>query len=211
MLMPSLISCLECGNAFAGPGHFDHHIFAANFFPQAARFRQRALGIAGEIRRHFEADVSIAALGAVVDRTQHVGGILNVADGEHLVAAFGIEIGSRFQRIQQVCVVVTVRDRFFEDRGVRSDSAQPVFVDQALQVAAGDEVAANIVEPYRLAKFLQIFQMVDALCAFYNSSRLHNFSFKTLSAGFSLTTEDRRLVTAIFRWLPGPPRLRAPG
>src|SRR5208282_686990 len=81
---------LEGGNALGGAGNFDHHILAGHGFPQPPRLRNRALGVASEIGRDFKADVSVAAFGADVNRTQEIGSILNVADGENLVAGLGI-------------------------------------------------------------------------------------------------------------------------
>ncbi len=62
MLMPSLMSLLEGRDAFGGAGNLDHHILAAHGLPQSARFFQRALGVAGEVRRDFQADIAIAPL-----------------------------------------------------------------------------------------------------------------------------------------------------
>jgi hypothetical protein len=43
-----------------------------------------------------------------------------------------------------------------EDRGVRRDTGNPVLVDQALQFAAFDQGAREVVEPDRLAVLLEL-------------------------------------------------------
>ena len=53
---------LDCRDALGGAGNLDHHILAPDRLPQPARFFDRALGVAGEVGRDFEADVSVAPL-----------------------------------------------------------------------------------------------------------------------------------------------------
>src|SRR5262245_4243954 len=49
------------------------------------------------------------------------------------------------------CVVVAAVDGLFEDRGGRGDAAEAVLVDEAFELAAGDQAAPDEVEPHRLA------------------------------------------------------------
>ena len=95
MLMPSLMQLLDRRDALSGAGNLDHHIVAADCFPQPARLLDRALGVAREIRRYFEADVAVTTLRAFIHRPQNIRSVLDVANGENLVAPLGIEIGSR--------------------------------------------------------------------------------------------------------------------
>ena len=62
----------------------------------------RLLRLVREIGRDFEAHVSIAALGLVVDGAQCIGSILNVANGELLVDSFGVEIAALLEFPQRL-------------------------------------------------------------------------------------------------------------
>ena len=86
MLMPSPRSLLDGGQSLGRAGDFDHYVLAAHGLPQAAGFVDRLLGFVREIGRNFEADISVAGVRAVVNAAKRVGGVLNVADGELLVA-----------------------------------------------------------------------------------------------------------------------------
>ncbi len=138
---------LECRDAFGRAGNLDHYILATDGLPQPARFFERALGVAGEIGRDFEADVAVAALRAVVHRPQNIGGILNVADGENFVAPLASRSVRERKRVQQIVVKRAAGDGLLEDGRVGGHAAQAVFVDQALQFAAGEQVAADVVQP----------------------------------------------------------------
>src|SRR5262249_24597362 len=51
-----------------------------------------------------------------------------------------------------------------------------VFLDQTLQFAARDEIAAYVVEPNRLCKFKEIFQRIDSFRGSQYARRLHAVS-----------------------------------
>ena len=84
---------------------------------------------------------------------------MNVADRELLVQRLRIE-RSRVRRFEDLLVIGASGDGLFEDRRVGGHAAQAVFIDQAAQLAAGDQAAANVVEPHRLAEDLQRAQPV---------------------------------------------------
>src|SRR5437667_3963536 len=151
---------LEGGDALAGARNFDHHVLAAHVFPQPSRFLNCALRVAGEIGRDFQADISVASLSALVDGAENVGSVLNVANRQYLVASLGVEVGSRLQGLQQFGVVGAAGDRFLEDRWIRGDTTKSVLVDQALEFAAGDELAANVVQPDGLSEILELFEWI---------------------------------------------------
>ena len=96
-------------------------------------------------------------MGFVVHRTQQVGNVLNVANGDNLITVFGIEIGTILQRSQNVCIVCAACNRFLEDRRIRGHPAQTVALDEALEFAAGNQVAADVIEPDGLAKLQKVF------------------------------------------------------
>ncbi len=112
-------------------------------------------------------------LRAFVDRTKYVGGILNIADRENFVTALGIEIGARLQGSEQIVVQRAAGNCLFEDGRVRRHAAQSIFRDQTLQFAAGKQVAADVVQPNRLAEFQKIFERVGGFSGIENSSGLH--------------------------------------
>ena len=81
---------LDGRNALLGTGHLDHHIRPVHQLPEPAGLVNRSLGVAPYIGGHFEAHVTVAALGLVVDRTQNVRGVLDVGNGEALEDRGGI-------------------------------------------------------------------------------------------------------------------------
>src|SRR5581483_4076579 len=173
---------LKRGNTFRSARHLDHDIRPAYRIPQAARFLQRAWRVVRQIRRDLQADVSIPPLSLVVNRAQHVSSILDVADGQQFIAGLRIQVSPRVQRSQKVRVVGTACNGFFEDRGIRGHAAQPIFFDKALQFAAGEQLPADVVQPYRLSILQELFQRIDSFGSFKNSGRLHTiFSSKMLA------------------------------
>ena len=124
ILMPSLMACWIAGMP-SRAGNLDHYVLATDRLPQSSRLLDRALGIAGRGKANFEADISVAALRALVHRLQKIGGVLNVADGENLVSPFGVEIGAGLQRVQQIGVQRAAGDGFLEDGGVGSHARKP--------------------------------------------------------------------------------------
>ena len=73
------------GQALRRRRHLDHQVFAIDGFPETLRLGDRRLGVVGEIRRDLEADETVRAMEPIVDRTQHVGGVLDVLDRQLLV------------------------------------------------------------------------------------------------------------------------------
>ena len=87
---------LDRGNPFRRAGHFDHQVFAAHRFPQAARFVDGLLSLVREVGRNLQAYVAVARLRPIVNRAQEVGGVLNVLDRQLLVASLGVQILALF-------------------------------------------------------------------------------------------------------------------
>src|SRR5439155_14238326 len=96
---------LKCWNPFRRAGNLDHHVLAGDRFPERPRFLDSTLRVAGQIWRDLQAHIAVATFGAFVYRPQNVGGVLNIAYGKNLVPRLGIEIGSRFQRVQQIGII----------------------------------------------------------------------------------------------------------
>src|SRR5262249_49714515 len=72
----------------------DHYIVAGYGFPETSRFVDRFLRLVGEVRRDFEAYVSVACIRTVVDAAQSVGRRLDVADGDLLELRGRVEIAA---------------------------------------------------------------------------------------------------------------------
>src|SRR5439155_19839859 len=57
-------------------------------------------------------------------------------------------------------IVRRAGDGLLEDGRVRGDATQPVLVEQPSQLAAGDEAAADVVEPHGLAVPVELLQCI---------------------------------------------------
>ena len=141
----------NCRKTFGSAGHLDHDVLAIRCLPQSSRFIHGVLRLAGKVRGNFEADITVVKLRLLVDRAEDVGSILNVANRELLETPGGIEILARGKRLQHVIVQRAVRNGFLEDRGIRGHSPQSVLGDHVLQLAAGKQIATDVVKPHRLA------------------------------------------------------------
>jgi hypothetical protein len=93
------------GYALGCAGDFDHQVFASDTVPQAARLVEGAGSVVRQIRGYFEAHVAVALVRALVDGSEQVGGVLNVANREQFVAALGVEVGARGERVQKILVL----------------------------------------------------------------------------------------------------------
>src|SRR5208282_6413262 len=112
-----------------------------------------------KIRRNLEADVAVAALGLLVDGLENVAGILNIANGDFFVETLGVK---RFgvRRIEDVGIKRATEDGLLKNGGVGSHAPQPIILNHFLQLAAGEQVAADVVHPGRLPIVQQTLQGV---------------------------------------------------
>ncbi len=164
MEMPWAVSASMAGRPSAGGRHLYHQVLAAHVLPQPFRFDDGALGIVGQIRRHFQADKAVTALGRVIDTPQHVRSILDVLDRDSLEQVGHRAVAFFQRRGNRGVIFVGTADRLFEDRGVGGDAFHPVGIDQFLQFALGDEAAGQKVEPDRLAMSFECFDGVHGAC-----------------------------------------------
>ena len=104
------------------------------------------------------------AVEMIVDRAQHVGGMLDVLDGE-MLEQVGNRTIARFQRLADRGVIfVRTADRLLEDRRIGGDALDAVGIDQLFQVALGDEAAGQEIQPDGLAVVFECFDGIhDAL------------------------------------------------
>src|SRR6266849_8756570 len=108
------------------------------------------------MRGYFQAHIAVALLRATVHGAEQVGRVLNVADRQQFVASLGVEVGAAGERVQKILVLGRAGDGLLENRGIRSHPAEAVLSDQALQFAALQQIAANVVAPDGLAEILKL-------------------------------------------------------
>ncbi len=153
---------LDGRHALGRGGHLDHHVGPIDGCEQPTRFRDGPLRVIRQVWAHLQADVAVGAVGGVVDGTEHVGGHLNVLDGQGLVYLLGGQLvagrsGLLPKTAQLVVVVVAAGDSFLEDRGIGRHAAQPL-VNQVLQppprltVSIGDKRTSHVIKPDGLTK-----------------------------------------------------------
>ena len=164
MEMPWAVSASMAGRPSGRGRHLYHQVLAAHVLPQPFRLDDGALGIVSQIRRHFQADKAVTALGRVIDTPQHVRSILDVLDRDSLEQVGHRAVAFFQRRGNRGVIFVGTADRLFEDRGVGGDAFHPVGIDQFLQFALGDEAAGQKVEPDRLAMSFECFDGVHGAC-----------------------------------------------
>ena len=155
---------LDRGQAFGRRRHLDHQVLAVDVLPEPLGFGDRALGIHRQIGRHFQTDKAVMPFELVVDRAQHVGGMLDVLDRK-MLEQFGNRTVALFQRLADRGVIfVRTADRLLEDRRVRRDALDAVGIDQLFQVALGDEAAGEKIQPDCLAVVFECFDGIHDAC-----------------------------------------------
>ena len=110
--------------------NLDHQVGPVDGLEEARRFIDRALGIARQQRRHFQADITIAALAALIDGAKEVSRVLDVFNSQRFIDRFRFQI----KHGQDVVVIgIGIADGFLEYRWIRGDAEHAFFVDPALQ------------------------------------------------------------------------------
>src|SRR5262249_47127854 len=109
---------LKRGNALGGARNLDHDVWSGNGTPEAACFFESAPRVAGAIGRNLQANIASVAIGVGIDRAEHGGGSLDIADGKQFGTGFGVEIGPLGERCQEVGVIGAAGNRLFKDGGV---------------------------------------------------------------------------------------------
>ena len=156
-LMPSPMSWRIAGRPGAGRRHLDHEVVAADRAPQPPRLGDRRLGVHRQIGRDFEADVAVrAASVCVVDRAQHVGGVLDVLDRQPLVERHDIEVAraagcpsarNRSRRCRAIA--------FSKIDGLEVTPVSPSCSTSFSRPPSRDETARQKVEPHGLPVIVQ--------------------------------------------------------
>ncbi len=139
------------GNAFRGCRHLDHQIAAIDPAPQPLGLGNGALAVARQIGRYFQADKTVIAAGFVIDRLQHIGGVLDVFDRQRFIQFGHRLVALRQRHADRAVIFVRTADRLFKDRRVGGHSLDAVGFDQRLEIAVGDEAAGKEIQPDCLA------------------------------------------------------------
>ena len=153
---------LNRGQALFGAGNLDEQVGSSGPGVQVLGHRQRARGVVGQQRRHFQRDPSVHAVRPVVYGSKQIGRLGKVLDGQlqkerlarlalpELVANPGV-------------VGRAVLDGVVEDRWVGRQPSDRQLLDIALERAAGQQFAGNVIEPQALAqvmKYLRSFHTI---------------------------------------------------
>ena len=155
---------LDRGQALRRRRHLDHQILAMDLLPQSLGFGDGTLGIQRQIWRHFEADKPVLAVMAVIDRTQHIGGVLDILDREALEQVGDRQVALVQGLADRGVIFVRTADRLLEDRRVGGDALDAIGLDQGFQVAPGDKAAGQKVQPDRLTMCFECFDRVHHAC-----------------------------------------------
>jgi len=170
-------------------GNLDEQVGPIHRRVQPARLLDAGLGVVRQMRRHLQADVAVDTAALVVDRAQHVAGVAHIAHHHGLVdlrrGAAGGEGVTDF-----VVVVAAAADCLVENRRVRGDAAQAVLADAALEFAAGDLVAGEIVQPVALPVCRQLEQGIGLHWRLLDGGRTK--PALSLSASFSAALRKKR-------------------
>jgi hypothetical protein len=117
-------------------GDLDHGVGALDARPQLAGGRDGAVGVVGERRRDLEADEAVGASGARVDGREHVGGRLDVLDGQRVV---DLELRAAGERGDPARVAIGPEHGRAEDRRVGRQPGHGVLVHEALELGGRHE------------------------------------------------------------------------
>jgi len=143
---------LDGGDALRRGRYFDEDVRARDGRMQTTRLGHRVFGGSGEVRRHFEADVPVAAVCAGMHRLQQIRGRTNVINGQMFVHRLRIRRRLREERLDRRVVRRAAGDRLLEDRRVRGHADNAVALNQAGEFARLEHGAMNVVEPEALAQ-----------------------------------------------------------
>ena len=124
----------------------DEHVRPVDQPPQLLGLGDRRLGLAREPRVDLDRHPPVEAVGGVVGAAEHVGRPADVVGGDHPGRLADLDPAHR-EVLDLRLVVVALGQRVGEDRRVRRHPADLEVLDQAGQVAGGEPVPVDVVEP----------------------------------------------------------------
>jgi hypothetical protein len=125
----------------------------------AQRRLDRLLGLEGHRGRHLERHVAVCAVRLLEHRAQQVGRVADVAIGQTLEDLLRV-LGLVDHLAEGVVVAIGMGHRLLEDRRVGGHPADPVLLDQAGHDPVLEQLAADVVDPDRLALGLNLVKVV---------------------------------------------------
>lgn len=98
------------------------------------------------MRIHFQADISIVAIGLVIQRPELVRGAL------HVVQAEGFIDDDRFFSLKGhgpnlLVILMAFYNRLLKNGGIRGHPPQAILFNQASKLSTGDQIAPDVVQP----------------------------------------------------------------
>ena len=130
------------GDAGLRRGDLHEEVLAVDDVVQLLRLGDGLVGEVRQLRGDLDGDPAVEAVGAVVDGLEEVRGVSHVGGGGELDRL----VDAR-QAAQLLGVGVAVAERGGEDRGVGGDADDRLGLDQLGQVAGGEALAGQVVEP----------------------------------------------------------------
>ena len=154
MLMPSPRRCSNGGQALRRSRNLHQDVGPVNLLPKAVRLRNRALRVASQGGRHFDADKAVPAVGGIINRAENVGGSANVLDFQCLEDQRGL-YARLHQFSNRLVIVVAAGNGFLKYAGIGGYARYPVGIDQRFQVSGSQLRAADVIKPNALAQGIQ--------------------------------------------------------
>ena len=129
-----------------GGRDLDHHVRTGDRLGEAMSFGEGLVRLRSQPGRNLDAYETVGAARLLVHAIEFVAGGVDVCDRQRVEDVVGVESpAGKFDDL--VVVVVAGTHGLLEDGRVGCHAPQPVFVDEAHQPAAADQVAADEVEP----------------------------------------------------------------
>ena len=142
------------GQAGTGGRNFDHDIGAAHGCEQPPGLCDRAFGIMGKQRWDFDAHIAIKRLGAIINRSQQVGSILNVFNNQLFVNL--VYLLALFHQLKKrVGIIVAIGYCFIKDGRIGSHTGH-ADIDEPFQFTGNEQSAANVIIPETLTEVSEL-------------------------------------------------------
>ena len=150
---------LERLDALGGAGHLDEDVVLADLPVEALGRLDGARGVERQLGRQLEGHVAVLPLGLLVHAAQDVGSVADVLErqAEEDLARI-VRVLER--ALEALVVALGVPHGLLEDRGVGSDAADAIVLDETLQDPILEQPAVDVVDPDGLAERLDLSQPV---------------------------------------------------
>ena len=103
------------GHAFGRAWNLHHQVRTIDPFVQTPCFGDGVLLAQGKIGRDFQADIAVQSLGALEDRLEHVGDVLDVGNRHRLVDVLRVVLADGCELLELLVVIRAVSHCLFED------------------------------------------------------------------------------------------------